>query len=148
MAERPTNGSSTVRRVSAGADHSARVRAGMKARTKMLGGGKMDAAPPWMSQLMITDQHYEDLRSDLARERARRALLTYLAYRYFGASQRWLGEKLDMPQPHVNKLIKEGELVAAKSKHRGDLEGLVEVCYGQDMVALGWDGARRGGVAL
>jgi hypothetical protein len=127
---------------STGVEHRERIRAGQR-RVKMLAGGRMDEAPPWMVHLMDIDREYEDARDRLDRMRARRALATYLAYRYFGASQRWIGEKLKMPQPHVNRLIKEGELVAAKSKHARDLESLIEVVYSPDMVRLGWDGARR-----
>lgn len=101
----------------------------------------MDAAPPWMSQLMVIDQQYDDLRDDLVRVRARRALCCFLAYQYFGASQRWLAEKLKLTQPNTLRLIREGEMIAAKSKHSGDLEALVEIVYGPDMVHLGWEGA-------
>lgn len=128
-------------RTSMGAEHSVRISAGRR-RVAMIRGGKMDAAPPWMAEIMIIDQQYDDARDDVARLRARRSLSVFLAYRYFGASQRWLGEKLKMKQPDVNKLIREGELVCAKAKHGDDLETMVEIVYGPRFVSMGWDGAR------
>lgn len=115
-------------------------------RTALKGRSKLTAGnPPWFSSLLIEEARYRDLQDELERCRARRSLMLFLGYRYFGASQHWLAARMKLPQGRINLLVAEGKTVALSGVGDGDLEKLVEMCFGADMVSQGWDGAGEAG---
>lgn len=101
-------------------------------------------APPWWSAVMVEEQRYRELQDDMERCRARRSLMVFLGYRYFGASTRWLGQQLGVGHPRVLRLVEEGKTVALSGVAEGDLEKLVAMCFGPEAVGMGWDGATGG----
>lgn len=100
--------------------------------------------PPWWKDILVEEQRYRELQAELERCRARRSLMIFLGYRYFGASTRWLAEHLGIKHVRVQALMNEGKTVALSGVAEGDLEQLVEMCFGRDAVAMGWDGATGG----
>lgn len=120
----------------------------MPNRRTSLGIGRRErkegAVPPWFVALGVEEGRYRDARDDLERIRARRSLMMFLAYRYFGASQGWLAEQMGTRVSNINRLIDEGKTVALSGVGEGDLEKLVAMCFGAGAVGLGWDGAGGG----
>jgi hypothetical protein len=102
-------------------------------------------APPWWAAVVVEEGRYREIQDELERCRARRSLMIFLGYRYFGASTHWLGEKLGVSHVRVLKLLEEGKTVALSGVAEGDLEQLVEMIWGADMVGQGWDGAGAAG---
>jgi hypothetical protein len=115
-------------------------RVALGARTKRGAG-----LPPWWSAVVVEEQRYRELQDDLERCRARRSLMVFLGYRYFGASTRWLADQLGISHVRVQALMAEGKTVALSGVAEGDLEKLVEMCFGPEAVGLGWDGAGAAG---
>lgn len=107
-------------------------------------GKRKVGAPPWWSAVMVEEARYRDLQDELERCRARRSLMVFLGYRYFGASTRWLGQQLGVSHVQVQRLMNDGRAVALSGVAEGDLEKLVGMCFGQEAVGLGWDGASGG----
>jgi hypothetical protein len=115
-------------------------------KTALKGRGSLKPGnPPWFSSLLIEEARYRELQDELERCRARRSLMLFLGYRYFGASQHWLAARMQTTVGNVNRLTQEGKTVALSGVGDGDLEKLVEMCFGKDMVSQGWDGAGEAG---
>lgn len=101
------------------------------------------ATPPWGAELMVVGTQFRTMEDDLARTRARLALMCFLGARYFGASQEWIAKKIGVHQVKVHRYVGEGKQIALAAG--GDLEDLVEMIWGAEMVKLGWDGAGASG---
>ena len=105
---------------------------------------RADNLPPWWADVAAEEVRHRELQDDLERCRARRALMVFLGYRYFGASTRWLGQQLGVSHVQIQRLIADGRAVALSGVAEGDLEKLVEMCFGREAVGMGWDGAQGG----
>lgn len=108
-------------------------------------GQRAVKAPPWWAEVVVEEGRYRELQDEMDRCRARRSLMIFLGYRYFGVSTRWLGEKLGISHVRVQRLVEEGKTVAMSGVAEGDLEELVRMIWDESMVGLGWDGAGSAG---